>query len=101
MIWWPRCTADALSGTRHIILTPLPLLAIVIAPSSGGVNHITPVLSMTLVSVQIPVPFPHVNPHVPSYCPITPNPCTLGQQVTILLSRLIVLLHLVSLLSGS
>ncbi len=50
---------------------------------------------MTRASALVPVPFPQLSPHVPSYRPITPNPCTLGQQVTVVLSRLIVSSHLV------
>jgi len=53
-----------------------------------------PALSMTRASAPVPVPFPQLSPHVPSYRPITPNPCALGQQVTAVLSRLIVLSRL-------
>ena len=45
---------------------------------------------MTRASAPVPVPFPQLSPHVPSYRPITPNPCALGQQVTAVLLRLIV-----------
>jgi len=41
----------------------------------------TPALSMTHASAPAPVPFPQLSPHVPSYPPITPSPCALGQQV--------------------
>ncbi len=81
---------------RHIV--PFPLLSLivcVIALLNGGANPMTPALSTTPASVQAPVPFPQLSPHVPSYRPITPNPCALGQQVTALLSRLIVLSSLV------
>ena len=50
---------------------------------------------MTHASAPVPVRFPQLSPRVRSYRPITPNPCALGQQVTVLLSRLIVSLHLV------
>src|SRR5712671_4839923 len=55
----------------------------------------TPALSMTHASTPAPVPFPQLSPHVPSYRPISPSPCALGQQVIALLSRLIVLSRLV------
>jgi len=45
------------------------------------VNCITPILSITPVSVPAPVPFPQLSPLVHSYHPITPSPYTLGQQV--------------------
>jgi len=81
MIWQLRCTADALSRTRHIVLITLPYLVSVSVTQNGGVNCITPVLSMTPVSVLAPVPFPQLSPHVCSYRPITPSPCALGQRV--------------------
>ncbi len=93
--WRTRCTTDASSGMRHIVLNPpLLLIALVTVLLNGGVSPITPALSMTHASVPVPVPFPQLSPHVRSYCPITPNPCALGQQVTVLLSRLIVLSRL-------
>src|SRR6266853_1086726 len=89
--WRPRCTKGALSGTRHVVPSPsLSLIALVTAPLSGTASPMTPASSMTRASALAPVPFPQLSPHVPSYCPITPNPCALGQQVTIVLSRLIV-----------
>src|SRR6266851_3232913 len=93
--WRPRCTRGASSGMRHVIPSPsLSLTVLVIAPLSGAASPMTPALSMTHASVPVPVPSPQLSPHVPSYRPITPNPCTLGQQVTVLLSRLIVLPYL-------
>ncbi len=88
--WRPRCTEDASSGTRHIVpLPPLSLIACAIVLLNGGANPMTPVLSMTHVSVLVPVPFPQLSPHVHSYPPITPSPYTLGQQVITLLSQLL------------
>ena len=69
----------------------LLLIALVTVPLIGGVSPMTPVSYTTRASVWVPVPFPQLSPHIPSYRPITPNPCALGQQVTIVLSRLIVL----------
>src|SRR6266853_1577281 len=94
--WRPRCIKGASSGTRHVV--PLPFLspiALVTVPLSGAVTPMTPALSMTHASAPVPVPFPQLSPHVPSYRPITPNPCALGQQVIASLSRLIVLSRLV------
>ncbi len=100
--WRPRCTKDASTGTRHVVLSPpLSLIAHVIALLIGGASPITPASSMSPVSAQVPVPFPQLSPHVPSYRPITPNPCALGQQVTALLSRLIVSSCLVYFYPGS
>src|SRR6266853_1791078 len=94
--WRPRCTEDASSGTRHVVpFLLLSLIAHVIAPLNGGASPMTPALSTTHVSAWVPVHFPQLSPHAPSYCPITPNPCALGQQVTALLSHLIVLSRLV------
>ncbi len=94
--WRPRCTRGALSGTRHVVPLPSPLLiAHVTAPPSGAASPMGPALSMTHASAPVPVPFPQLSPRVRSYRPITPNPCALGQQVTVLLSRLIVLPYLV------
>ena len=73
----------------------LLLIAPVTVPPTGGVSPMTLVSYTTRASVRAPVPFPQLSPHVPSYRPITPNPCTLGQQVTVVLSRLIVLSRLV------
>ena len=68
------------------MLTPfLSLIAHVTAQLIGGVNPMMPVSYMTRASVPVPVPFPQLSPHVPSYRPITPNPCALGQQVTVVL----------------
>src|SRR6266851_3580499 len=90
--WRPRCTKGASSGTRHVVLTPfLSLLNLVTVRLIGGVSPMTPVSSTTRASAPVLVPFPQLSPHVPSYRPITPNPCALGQQVTTLLSRSIVL----------
>ncbi len=52
---------------------------------TGGVNAMMPVSYMTHASVPAPVPFPQLSPHVPSYRPITPSPCALGQQVIVVL----------------
>ncbi len=100
--WRTRCTADALSGTRHIvptlILTPTTSAVVLL---NVGASPMMPALSMTHASVPVLVPFPQLSPHVHSYCPIIPNPCTLGQQVITMLSRLIVLSHLMSLSTRS
>src|SRR5216683_2309747 len=94
--WRPRCTRGALSGTRHVVLTPfLSLIAHVTVLMSGVASPMGPVSYTTRASVRAPVPFPQLSPHVRSYPPIVPNPCALGQQVTVLLSRLIVLSRLV------
>src|SRR6266853_503194 len=93
--WRPRCTEDTLSGTRHVILTPsLSPITLVTVLLSGGVSPMTPASYTTRASAPAPFPFPQLSPHVPSYCPITPNPCALGQQVIAVLSRLIVSPHL-------
>src|SRR6266851_2357829 len=100
--WRPRCTEDASSGTRRVVLTPsLSLIALVTVLLIGGVNPMTPASYMTHASVRVLVPVPQLSPHVPSYRPIIPNPCTLGQQVTAVLSRLIVLSRLVYFYPGS
>ncbi len=84
--WWARCTKDASSGTRCVVLTPsLSLIAHVTAQLIGGVNPMTPVSYMTRASAPVPVPFPQLSPHIPSYRPITPSPCALGQQVIVVL----------------
>src|SRR5216683_6489093 len=89
--WRPRCTRGASSGTRHVVPLPSPpLIALVTVPLNGGASPMMPALSMTPASALAPVPFPQLSPHVPSYRPITPSPCALGQQVITLLSRLIV-----------
>jgi len=94
--WRTRCTADALSRTRHVVPTlPLLLIAHVTVLLNGGASPMTPALSMTHASVQVLVPFPQLSPHVHSYRSITPNPCALGQQVTVILSCSIVLSRLV------
>ena len=78
------------------MLTPsLSLIALVTVPLIGGVSPMTPVSYTTRASVRVPVPFPQLSPHVPSYHPITPNPCALGQQVTVILSHIIVSSRLV------
>ncbi len=93
--WQPRCTAGALSRMRHVVLNlTSPLIVIVAAQPIGGVNPMTRVLSMTHAFVPAPVPFPQLSPHVCSYCPIIPSPCTLGQQVIASSPRLIVSLYL-------
>src|SRR5216683_1602472 len=100
--WRPRCTKDALSGTRHVVPTPpLSLIALVTVLLNGSANPMTPVLSMTHASALVLVPFPQLSPHVRSYSPITPSPCALGQQVIALLSQLIVPPRLVSLSTRS
>ena len=69
------------------MLTPsLRLTAPVTVPLIGGVSPMTPASYMTRASAPAPVPFPQLSPHVPSYPPIIPNPCALGQQVTVVLS---------------
>src|SRR6266851_273538 len=94
--WRPRCIKGASSGTRHVVLLPfLSLIALVTVLLSGAASPMTPALSMTHASAPVPVHFPQLNLPAPSYCPITPNPCALGQQVTVILSRLIVLSRLV------
>ena len=84
-----------------MLTPPLPLIALVTVPLIGGVSPMTPVSYTTRASVRVPVPFPQLSLHVPSYHPITPNPCALGQQVTVVLSRLIVLSCLVYFYPGS
>src|SRR5713226_6068540 len=94
--WRPRCTRGALSGTRHVGLTPfLSLIALVTVLMSGAASPMGPASYTTRASVRAPVPFPQLSPHVLSYRPITPSPCALGQQVTVVLSRLIVSSRLV------
>jgi len=100
--WQMRCTAGALSRTRHVVPTlPLTLITSVVVLLNGSASPMTPALSMTHASVPVPVPFPQLSPHICSYRPIIPNPYALGQQVTAVLSYLIVLLQLVSLLTRS
>ena len=101
VIWQPRCTEDASSRMRHVVLFPLLCLVIASVTPNGGVSHITLVLSMTHASVPAPVPFPQLSPHVRSYRPIIPSPCALGQQVIAYHPHLIVLYCLVSLSFGS
>src|SRR5712671_3242182 len=97
-----RCTAGALLGTRHAIPTlPLLLITSVTVLLNGGASPMMPALSMTHAFVPVLVPFPQLSPHIRSYHPIIPSPCTLGQQVITLLLQLIVLPHLVSLSTGS
>src|SRR5216683_5508866 len=94
--WRPRCIKGASSGTRHVVpLPPLSPIVLVIVPRSGVASPMGHASSMTCASAPVPVPFPQLSPHVPSYRPIIPNPCVLGQQVTVVLSRLIVLSCLV------
>ncbi len=84
------------------MLTPsLSLIAHVTAQLTGGVNPMTLVSYTTRASAPVPVPFPQLSPHILRYHPIIPNPCALGQQVTVVLSRLIVLSRLVSSYLGS
>jgi len=100
--WRPRCTRDASSRTRHVVPIPfLSLITLVTVLLNGGASPMTPASSMTHASVPVPVPFPQLSPHVRSYHPIIPSPCTLGQQVIALLSQLIVLPRLVYLSVGS
>src|SRR6267154_2648630 len=78
--WRPRCTEDASSGTRHVVPVPfLPLIAHVTVLLIGGASPMTPALSTTHAFVPVLVPFPQLSPRAPSYHPITPNPCALGQ----------------------
>src|SRR6266851_9211008 len=94
--WWPRCTEDASSGTRHVVpLCPLPLIVRVTVLLNGGASPMMPALSMTHASAPVPVPFPQLSPRVRSYPPIIPSPCALGQQVIASLSLPIVLPRLV------
>ncbi len=94
--WQPRCTSGALSGTGRDVRTPfLSLITHVTVLMSGAASPMGPASYTTRASVRVPVPFPQLSRLVPSYRPITPNPCALGQQVTVLLSRLIVLPGLV------
>ena len=100
--WQPRCTEDASSGTRHVV--PLPLLSLIAHVTvllNGGANPMMPALSTTRASAPVPVPFPQLSPHVPSYRPITPSPCALGQQVIAVLSHAIVSVSPRVLLPGS
>ncbi len=77
---------------RHVVPYLLLLLIIsVVVLLNGGASPMTPALSMTHASVPVLVPSPQLSPHVPSYRPIIPSPCALGQQVIALLSQLIVL----------
>src|SRR5216683_8271903 len=100
--WRPRCTEDNSSGTRHVVpLLFLSLITLVTVPLNGIVNPMMPALSMTCASAPVPVPSPQLSPHIPSYRPITPSPCALGQQVTVVLSRLIVSSRLVYFYPGS
>src|SRR5216683_6374580 len=94
--WRPRCTRGALSGTRHVVPTPfLSLIALVTVLMSGGASPMGPASYTTRASVRAPVPFPQLSLHVLSYLPIIPSPCALGQQVIVLVPRLIVSLRLV------
>ncbi len=94
--WRPRCTRGALSGTRHVVPLPSrPLIAHVTAPLSGAASPMGPVSYMTRASAPVPVHSPQLSLRARSYPPITPNPCTLGQQVIALLSHLIVSSRLV------
>jgi len=94
--WRPRCTRGASSGTRHVVRTPfLSLIALVTVLMNGVASPTGPASYTTRASVRAPVPFPQLSPHILSYRPIIPSPCALGQQVITLLSRLIVLPHLV------
>ena len=65
--WRPRCTEDASSGTRRVVLTPsLSLIALVTALMSGAASPMGPASYTTRASVRAPVPFPQLSPHVPS-----------------------------------
>ena len=80
--WRKRCTTDALSGTRHVVLPPMPpLIVIAVVWLNGGVNPMTPVSYMTRASVQNLAHFPQLSLPALSYPPIIPSPCALGQQV--------------------
>src|SRR6266851_10307652 len=86
--WRPRCTEDASSGMRHVV--PLPLLSLiahVIVLLNGGASPMAPALSTTRASVPVPVLFPQLSLPAPSYRPIIPSPCALGQQVIVVLSH--------------
>ena len=94
--WRPRCTEDVSPGTGHIVpLLLLSLITHVTVLLNGGASPMMPALSTTRASAPVLVPSPQLSPHVHSYHPIIPNPCALGQQVTTVLSRLIVLSRLV------
>ena len=104
LLWYMQWSRDLVAKMHHrclVILKPLPLPLImsVVVLLNGGVFPMMHASYMTPVSVLVPVPVPQLSPHVHSYHPITPSLCTLGQQVITLLSRLIVLSHLMSLLS--
>ncbi len=82
--WRTRCTIGTLSRTRRAIWTPLLTLIVSAAVLlNGGANPMMPASSMTCASVLVPVPSPQLSPHIHSYRPIIPNPCALGQQVTV------------------
>ena len=83
VIWQLRCTTGTLSRTGHAILVLTPYLVSVLVTQISSVNRITPVSYTTPVSALALVPFPQLSPLVRSYHPITPNPCALGQQVTV------------------
>ncbi len=99
--WRPRCTQGALSGTRHIVLTPsLSLIAHVTVLMSGVASPTGHASYTTRASVRVPVPFPQLSPHVrklssnhsqslrfgsagdrsriASYCLVSPRVCLSG-----------------------
>src|SRR6266851_6711767 len=82
MSWLPRCTKDASSRMRHILLFPLPHSAIVPVTLNGVVSPTTPALSMTCASVPALVVSPQLSLPIHPYHSPSPSPCTLGQQVT-------------------
>src|SRR6266851_2784429 len=94
--WRPRCTQGALSGTRHIVLTPsLSLIAHVTVLMSGVASPTGHASYTTRASVRVPVPFPQLSLHarklssnhsqslrfgsagdrplISSYCPVLPR----------------------------
>src|SRR5216683_4305398 len=90
--WWMRCTTDALSRTRHVVLPPMPpLIVIAVVQLIGSANPMTLVSYTTRASVPVLDRFPQLNLPAPSYRPIIPSPCALGQQVITPCTFLIVL----------
>src|SRR6266851_3012132 len=98
---WSHDLVDEMHRRHVVPILPLPLIMSAVVLLNGSASPMTPALSMTHASVPVLVPFPQLSPHVCSYCPITPSPCTLGQQVIALLSQLIVLPRLMSVSAGS
>src|SRR5712671_5146923 len=77
MSWQPRCTTNASSGTRHVVM--YLSLRLVTAPvtQSGSVSLTMHALSMTHVSALVPVASPQLSPLVCCYLPTLSSPCTL------------------------